>query len=324
MLVSASLADETAGAERGVQGKTVLITGGAKRVGAAICRGLHAAGANLMLHYRASAGEARLLSAELNHTRPNSVALIQADLLDIGKLPSLVEQTVQTYGRLDALVNNASSYFQTPLGEITPDAWSDLIGTNLQAPLFLAQAAAPALKKTQGAIVNITDIHAERPLKNYVAYSVAKAGLVGLTRSLARELAPEVRVNAVAPGPIWTRHPCCPGGAPRAAMELPAPLTSARCTPADARTAIARSTAYPLPMPPRSISTQSDRKRIRLGAMVSICSYPTHFRAAAICSVAGIRPASWACFHVLSRGAIVTSNVPPDRRETLSDFSMTS
>lgn len=202
MLVSPSLADETTGAERGVQGKTVLITGGAKRVGAAICRGLHAAGANLMLHYRASAGEARLLSAELNHTRPNSVAIIQADLLDIGKLPSLVEQTVQTYGRLDALVNNASSYFQTPLGEITPDDWNDLIGTNLQAPLFLAQAAAAALKKTQGAIVNITDIHAERPLKNYVAYSVAKAGLVGLTRSLARELAPEVRVNAVAPGPI--------------------------------------------------------------------------------------------------------------------------
>jgi pteridine reductase len=185
-----------------VQGKTVLITGGAKRVGAAICRRLHVAGANLMLHYRSSAGEARLLQAELNHARPNSVALIQADLLDVGKLPSVVEQTLQSFGRLDALVNNASSFFQTPVGEITPANWNDLIGTNLEAPLFLAQAAAPSLKRAQGAIVNITDIHAERPLKNYVVYSIAKAGLVGLTRSLARELAPDVRVNAVAPGPI--------------------------------------------------------------------------------------------------------------------------
>ncbi len=185
-----------------MQGKVVLITGGAKRVGAATCRRLHSAGANLMLHYRVSAGEARLLQAELNHQRKDSVALIQADLLDTAKLPAMVEQTVQSFGRLDALVNNASSFFPTPVGEITLAAWEDLIGTNLRAPLFLSQAAAPALKKTQGAIVNITDIHAERPLKNYVVYSVAKAGLVGLTRSLARELAPEVRVNAVAPGPI--------------------------------------------------------------------------------------------------------------------------
>jgi pteridine reductase len=185
-----------------LQGKVVLITGGAKRVGAATCRRLHAAGASLMLHYRESAGEARLLQAELNNARKDSVALIQADLLDLGKLQSLVDQTLQSFGRLDALVNNASSFFQTPVGEITPAQWEDLIGTNLRAPMFLAQAAAPALKKAQGAIVNITDIHAERPLKNYVVYSVAKAGLVGLTRSLARELAPEVRVNAVAPGPI--------------------------------------------------------------------------------------------------------------------------
>ena len=185
-----------------MQGKSVLITGGAKRVGAAICRRLHGAGANLMLHYRASAGEARLLQAELNHTRPNSVSLIQADLLDLNKLPSVVEQTLQAFGRLDALVNNASSFFPTTVGEITEAHWNDLIGTNLQVPLFLAQAAAPALKKAQGAIVNLSDIHAERPLKNYVVYSIAKAGLVGLTRSLARELAPEVRVNAVAPGPI--------------------------------------------------------------------------------------------------------------------------
>jgi pteridine reductase len=185
-----------------VQGKIVLVTGGAKRVGAAICRRLHARGAGIMLHYRSSAGEARLLQAELNHARPDSVALIQADLLDAAKLPALVEQTLQSFGRLDALVNNASSFFETRLGEITRAQWDDLIGTNLTAPLFLAQAAAPALKKSQGAIVNITDIHAERPLKNYVVYTTAKAGLVGLTRSLARELAPDVRVNAVAPGPI--------------------------------------------------------------------------------------------------------------------------
>jgi len=185
-----------------VEGKVVLITGGAKRVGATICRRLHRAGASIMLHFRASAGEARLLQAELNHVRANSVALIQADLLDVAKLPSLVEQTVQTFGRLDALVNNASTFYQTAIGEIGMEDWNDLIGANLQAPLFLSQAAAPALKKSQGAIVNITDIHAERPLKSYVVYSVAKAGLVGLTRSLARELAPDVRVNAVAPGPI--------------------------------------------------------------------------------------------------------------------------
>jgi len=185
-----------------VQRKVVLITGGAKRVGAAICRRLHAAGASLMLHYRASAGEARLLQAELNHVRADSVALIQADLLDLNKLPAMVERTVQTFGRLDALVNNASSFYPTPVETITPEAWEDLIGTNLRAPLFLSQAAAAALRKSQGAIVNIADIHAERPLKNFVVYSVAKAGLVGLTRSLARELAPDVRVNAVAPGPI--------------------------------------------------------------------------------------------------------------------------
>lgn len=185
-----------------MQGRIVLITGGAKRVGAAICRRLHAAGATLMLHYRASAGEARLLQAELNHVRADSVALIQADLLDLNKLPAMIDQTLQTFGRLDGLVNNASSFLPSPVGAITPELWDDLIGTNLRAPLFLAQAAAPALRKSQGSIVNIADIHAERPLKNFVVYSIAKAGLVGMTRSLARELAPEVRVNAVAPGPI--------------------------------------------------------------------------------------------------------------------------
>lgn len=185
-----------------MHGKTVLITGGAKRVGAASARLLHAAGANLMIHYRNSATEARALQAELNAIRPESVALIQADLLDIGGLPSLVNRTVATFGGLDVLLNNASSFYPTPVGTIGEADWVDLMGSNLKAPLFLSQAAAPELKKRRGCIINITDIHADRPMKSYVVYSIAKAGLVGLTKSLARELAPEVRVNAVAPGPI--------------------------------------------------------------------------------------------------------------------------
>jgi pteridine reductase len=185
-----------------MQGKVALITGGAKRVGAAIGRLLHASGANLMIHYRSSVGEARALQDELNAIRPDSVALIQADLLDVNGLPALVSQTVATFGGLDVLVNNASSFYPTPIGTITMKDWDNLMGSNLIAPLFLSQAAAPELKKRRGCIVNIADIHAERPMKNYVVYSVAKAGVVGLTKSLARELGPLVRVNAVAPGPI--------------------------------------------------------------------------------------------------------------------------
>ena len=185
-----------------MQGKVVLITGGAKRVGAAIGRLLHAAGANLMIHYRSSVDEARALQDELNTIRPDSVALIQADLLDVNGLPSLINQTVATFGGLDVLVNNASSFYPTPIGSITMKDWDNLMGSNLLAPMFLSQAAAPELKKRRGCIVNIADIHAERPMKSYVVYSVAKAGVVGLTKSLARELGPLVRVNAVAPGPI--------------------------------------------------------------------------------------------------------------------------
>jgi pteridine reductase len=185
-----------------LSGKVVLVTGGAKRVGAAIARRLHREGANLMLHYRGSEREARALRSELNAARADSVAMVQADLLDVTGLSEIVRNTLGCFERLDALVNNASSFFPTPIGEITQATWDSLIGANLRAPLFLAQAAAPHLKKTGGAIVNITDIHAERPLKNYIVYSVAKTGLVGLTRSLARELAPEVRVNGVAPGAI--------------------------------------------------------------------------------------------------------------------------
>ena len=182
--------------------KVVLITGGAKRVGAAICRELHAHGANLMIHYKTSITEARALQAELNLQRANSVAIIQGDLLNIAVLPSLVSETVKQFGRLDVLINNASSYYATEIGKITVENWHDLMGSNLKAPMFLAQAAASELRKNYGCIVNITDMHIERPKKGYVVYSVAKAGLVTLTKSLAHELSPEVRVNAVAPGPV--------------------------------------------------------------------------------------------------------------------------
>lgn len=182
--------------------KIVLITGGAKRVGAATCRMLHARGARLMVHYRSSQVEAQALADELNRQRADSCALVQGDLLQIERLPLLVEATLKRYGRLDVLVNNASSFYPTEVGQITAENWDDLIGTNLKAPLFLAQAAADALRQAQGCIVNIADIHAERPLKAFVVYSIGKAGLVAMTKSLAYELGPQVRVNAIAPGPI--------------------------------------------------------------------------------------------------------------------------
>jgi len=183
-------------------GKTVLITGGARRVGAAIARELHAAGANVAIHYRKSANDADSLAVELNTSRPRSAATVQADLLDTSKLPGLVDFTVRTFGALDVLVNNASTFHPTPVGEITPSAWDDLLGTNLRAPLFLAQAAVPALRKSSGLIINIVDIHALRPLRHYTVYCAAKAGLHMLTRSLAKELGPEIRVNGIAPGPV--------------------------------------------------------------------------------------------------------------------------
>ena len=183
-------------------GKTVLVTGAAKRVGRSIARELHAAGANIVVHYREAVDAAEALVAELNSARPESAGLVQADLLDCQALPGLVDYALDRFQRLDALVNNASSFFPTPLASIDLAAWDDLIGSNLKAPLFLTQAAAPHLKATHGAVVNITDIHAERPLAGFPLYCAAKAGLLGLTRALAIELAPEVRVNAVAPGPI--------------------------------------------------------------------------------------------------------------------------
>lgn len=185
-----------------LHGKAVLITGAARRVGAAITRTLHAAGASVAIHYRGSADDAQALADELNAARPHSAILLQADLLDTARLPGLIEATLGAFGRLDVLVNNASTFYSTPVGTITEAQWNDLLGSNLKAPLFLSQAAAPALKASQGLILNIVDIHGLRPLKGFPVYSPAKAGLVMLTHALARELSPEVRVNAVAPGPV--------------------------------------------------------------------------------------------------------------------------
>jgi len=185
-----------------MQGSAVLVTGAARRIGAAIARELHRAGARVALHCRSSRADAERLAAELNGARAASAAVVEADLLDLDALPRLVEDAVRAFGRLDGLVNNASSFHATPFGSIDPEQWKDLTGSNLRAPLFLAQAAAPHLARARGAIVNIIDIHAERPLKDYAVYSIAKSGLAGLTRALALELGPHVRVNGVAPGAI--------------------------------------------------------------------------------------------------------------------------
>ena len=183
-------------------GKAALITGAARRVGEVMARALHSAGANLVLHYRSSADEAQALARELNSARADSATLAAADLLDAAAVKALAHTAVAAFGGLDILVNNASSFYPTPLGDIGEDDWNDLIGTNLKAPLFLAQAAAPALRERNGLIVNLADIHGLRPLRRYPVYCIAKAGLLMLTKSLARDLGPEVRVNAIAPGPV--------------------------------------------------------------------------------------------------------------------------
>ena len=179
-----------------------LITGAARRVGATIARTLHAAGYNLALHYRNSLSDVQALCAELEALRPGSALALQAELADSAALPDIVEKCISRFGRLDALVNNASSFFPTPMGSITPQQWDDLFTSNAKAPLFLAQAAAPALRAAHGAIVNIVDIYAQRPLARHPVYSMAKAALAMMTLSLARELAPEIRVNGVAPGAV--------------------------------------------------------------------------------------------------------------------------
>ncbi|WP_093289941.1 pteridine reductase [Pseudoxanthomonas sp. CF125] len=179
-----------------------LITGSARRIGAAIARRLHAQGYDLALHYRGSAAEMQALAAELESARAGSVLTLQADLSEFDRLPELVARTVGRFGRLDALVNNASTFQPTAIGDTTPQQWDALFASNARAPFFLAQAAAPHLKAARGAIVNLADIYAERPLAGHTVYCMAKAALLMATQSLALELAPEVRVNAVAPGAI--------------------------------------------------------------------------------------------------------------------------
>ncbi|TAG02986.1 MAG: pteridine reductase [Betaproteobacteria bacterium] len=182
--------------------RVALITGGARRVGAAIVRRLHAEGFRVAIHYRASFADADALARELNAIRADSAAIFAADLLEFDRLASLVESVVARFGRLDGLINNASTFYGGTLESVDDTSWRELIGSNLQAPVYLSKAAAPHLKLARGCIVNITDIHTERPMPDYVLYNVAKSGLRGLTLALARDLAPQVRVNAVAPGPI--------------------------------------------------------------------------------------------------------------------------
>lgn len=190
-----------------VDERVVLVTGGARRVGAAIVRALHARGLAIVLHHRSAGPEAQALKAELEGQRPHSVALAPADLLASAAPATLVATALAAFGRLDMIVNNASSFYPTPMPTATTRDWDDLIGTNLKAPFFVIQAALPALLRRGGAVVNIVDIHAERPLKGYPVYSIAKAGLVMLTKAMARELAPMVRINAIAPGTIlWPEH----------------------------------------------------------------------------------------------------------------------
>ena len=188
--------------KKSLAGAVALVTGSARRIGAAIASALHAEGANVAIHYRSSADEADALVTRLNNSRENSAMSIRADLLDTPALPQLVDEVAAWHGRLDILVNNASSFYPTPPGTITERQWDDLVGSNLKAPLFLSQAALPELRKSGGSIVNLIDIHARRPLRNHPVYGPAKAGLAMLTLSLAKDLAPDVRVNGVAPGAI--------------------------------------------------------------------------------------------------------------------------
>jgi len=179
-----------------------LITGAARRVGATIARTLHAAGYDLALHYRQSLADVRALCADLEAARAGSTLPIAAELADVDALPGIVEKCISRFGRLDALVNNASTFFPTPIGQVTAAQWDNLFASNARAPLFLAQAAAPHLRATHGAIVNLVDIYAQRPLSGHTVYCMAKAALAMMTLALAKELAPEIRVNGVAPGAV--------------------------------------------------------------------------------------------------------------------------
>jgi len=182
--------------------RVALVTGAARRIGAVIARRLHAAGYDVALHARRSRAELAALIEELERTRASSTLALEADLGDAGVLPDLVNASVARFGRLDALVNNAAAFYPTPVGTATTAQWDELLGTNARAPFFLAQAAAPHLAATNGAIVNIVDIYAEQPLAGHAIYSMSKAALAAMTKALARDLAPDVRVNGVAPGAI--------------------------------------------------------------------------------------------------------------------------
>ena len=179
-----------------------LITGASRRVGAVTARTLHAAGYDLALHYRHSSDDAEALAKDLQQQRPHSTLLLQADLGDLYALPTLVDKLLAHFGRLDALINNASAFYPTPPGSATPSQWNELFASNAQAPFFLTQAALPALRKARGGIVNMLDIYAERPLAGYTLYCMAKAALAAMTRSLALELGPDIRVNGIAPGAV--------------------------------------------------------------------------------------------------------------------------
>ena len=187
--------------------KVFLVTGAARRIGAAIVTCLHENGARVAIHYRGSADDAKALRDRLNELRDDSAAVFQADLLDIDRIPDLIDAVIDWGGQLDGLVNNASSFYPTPVGSITEQHWNDLLGSNLKAPLFLSQAAADSLRNSNGVIINIVDVHADRPLRDHPVYGPAKAGLAMLTRSLAKDLAPEIRVNGVSPGAIlWPEN----------------------------------------------------------------------------------------------------------------------
>lgn len=182
--------------------KNVLITGAGKRIGAACSRLLHGQGCNILLHYKASKQEAMRLGDELNLIRPGSAKLIQGNLRDMAELEAVASSALASWGGIDVVINNASSFYPTPLAETTEVQWDELLGSNLKAPYFLVKAVSASLAKRQGCVINMVDIHAERGLPGYPVYSIAKAGLVAMTKILAKELAPDVRVNAVAPGAI--------------------------------------------------------------------------------------------------------------------------
>ncbi len=214
---------------------TALVTGGSKRLGAAICRALHKAGYNLLIHYHHSAEAAAALADELNQQRPDSANCVQADLQQPDAVRDLAK-TAQEVESLEFLVNNASAFYPTPIGDATDADWERILGVGLRAPFILSQALAPTLARQQGSIVNLVDIYADKPLKNYPIYSIAKAGITMLTKSLARELAPAVRVNGVAPGFILP-----PEAAPERANELAASVPLQRAgRPAD----VARSVCW--------------------------------------------------------------------------------